>query len=71
MTVARRRPCELGAAVGAGRFGCLARLLSLMPQEVAECAELSSVASVLPALRLWPALDHSDATLTLRSSRCH
>lgn len=60
VTVPRRGPGELGAAVWAGCLGCLARLLSLMPEEVAEGRELPSVAPVLPALGLGPALDHPD-----------
>lgn len=58
-----RGPGELRATVWAGGLGGLARLLSLVPKEVAEGRELPAVAAVLPALGLGPALDHPDASL--------
>ena len=57
VAVACRRPCKLGAAVGAHRLGRLARLFTLVSEQVAKRRELAAVASVLPALRLRPARD--------------
>ena len=63
VSVPRRRPRELGAAGGACRLCRLARLLPLVSQEVAKGGELASVAAVLPALGLGPALDDSDVAM--------
>ena len=71
MAVSRRRPRELGAAVGAARLGRVARLLPLVAQEVAERAELAAVAPVLPALRLGPALDDPDVAAVLGLAAGH
>jgi hypothetical protein len=60
VTVPRCRPCELGAAVGTTRFCRLPRLFALVSEKVAECRELAAVASMLPALRLGPAVHYSD-----------
>lgn len=54
-------PCKLGAAVGAHGLGGLARLFTLVPQEIAKRRELAAVAAVLPTLRLGPALDNTNA----------
>lgn len=70
VAVPRRGPGELGAAVRARRLGGLARLLPLVPEEVAEGRELPPVAPVLPALRLRPALHHPDAPLGVVVVRC-
>ena len=53
-------PRELGAAVGTRRLGSCARLLALVPEQVAEVRELASVAAVLPALWLRPAVHNSN-----------
>lgn len=58
--VPRRRPRELGPAVGARRLGGLARLFALVAEEVAEGRELAPVAAVLPALGLGAVLHHAD-----------
>ncbi len=71
VAVPGRRPREFGAAVGAARFGGLPGLLSLVPEEVAECRKLSAVAPVLPALRLRPAVHHPDLPVRVRRSRGH
>lgn len=60
VSVPCRGPGEFGATVGARRLGSLARLLTLVAQEVAKRRELAAVAAVLPALRLGPALNDSD-----------
>lgn len=57
MAVACCCPRKLGAAVGAHRLGRLPGLFALVPQQIAKGRELPSVAPVLPALRLGPALD--------------
>lgn len=60
-----RGPGKLGATVRAARLGGLARLLSLVAKEVAEGRELAAIATVLPTLRLGPALDHPDVPLVI------
>ena len=69
MAVAGRRPGELGAAVGARHLGGLARLLALMPQEVAEGGELPPVAAMLPTAWLGPALHDPDMSALGRCRR--
>jgi hypothetical protein len=73
VAVPRRRSRELGAAVGAAGLGRVSGLLALVTQQVAKGAELSAVASVFPALRLRPALYHSDVAHLLAplSARRH
>jgi hypothetical protein len=57
-------PGELGTAVGASRLGGLSRLLALVAEQVAKGRELASIAAVLPAAGLGPALhDTNVATL--------
>jgi hypothetical protein len=60
MTVSCSGPGELSSAVGARRLGGLARLLSLVPQQVAEGGELAAIAAVLPAPGLGAALDDAN-----------
>lgn len=60
MAVSRCRPCKLRAAFGTVRLGRSTRLLSLVSQEVAEGGELPPIAPVLPTLRLWSLVEHSD-----------
>lgn len=60
MSIPRRRSREFGPTVGAGRLCCLTRLLALVSQEVTKRRKLSPVAAMLPALRFWSGLYHSD-----------
>jgi hypothetical protein len=71
MAISCRCPRELRAAVGARRLRRLARLLALVPQEVAESRELPSVAPMLPALWLGSALYHSDVPTLVTATACH
>lgn len=59
------RPGELGATVWAARLGGLARLLSLVAEEVAEGRELAAIAPMLPTLGLGPALNNADVPLVV------
>lgn len=71
VSVPGSRPRELGTAVGAAGFGGLARLLTLVSQQVAEGRELAAVATVFPALRLGPALDDANmAGCVMRVRMC-
>jgi hypothetical protein len=69
MAVSRRGSCEFSAAVGASRLGCLARLLSLVSEEVAKGRELPAVAAVLPATGLWAVLHYADVAGAVLASR--
>lgn len=51
--VSRCRACELRTALRTVRFRRSARLLALVPKQIAEGRELSPVATVLPALWFW------------------
>lgn len=63
VTVASRSPREFGTATRAVRLGRRAGFLPLMSEEVAEGGELSSVATVIPALWLGSRSQHSDVVL--------
>jgi hypothetical protein len=71
MAVPGSGPGELRPAVGAGGFRSLARLLALVPQQVAEGRELAAVAPMLPTLGLGPALHHPDVTPLVAAARRH
>jgi hypothetical protein len=55
--------CELCPAFWTRGLAGDARFLSLMSKEVAEGGELSTIAAVVPALRLWPGVDDSHSVL--------
>ena len=59
MTVSRSGSSELSTTLRTVRFGRSSRLFSLVSQKVAECGELSTVASVFPALRLRSLVEYS------------
>jgi len=69
MAVPRCCPGEFGTTVGARSLGRLSRLFPLVPQKVAESRELPSVAAVLPALRLGPALHHPNVVSFICGTR--
>ena len=60
VAVASRGPSELGATLGAVRFGGGTGFLALMAEQVAKRGELPAVAAVFPALRLGPLVEHAD-----------
>lgn len=55
--------CELCPALRTGGLSGDARFLSLMSKKVAEGGELSTIATMVPALRFWPGVDHSHGIL--------
>lgn len=69
MAISRRSSCEFSAAVGASGLGCLARLFSLVSEEVAKGRKLPAVAAMLPATGLWAVLHHADVAGAVLAGR--
>jgi hypothetical protein len=55
--------CKLCAALRTRGLTGDARFLSLMSKKVAEGGELPTIATMVPALRLWPRVDDSHSVL--------
>lgn len=60
VAIACRSSSKLCPTVGASGFICGPTLLALVPQQIAEGRKLTSVAAMIPALRLLPAAHHID-----------
>ena len=58
VSVSGRLPGELGTAARADGFRGGAGLLPLVPEKIAERRELTTIAAVIPALRLFRGFDH-------------
>ena len=58
VSVSGRLPGELGTAARADGLRGGARLLPLVPEEIAECRKLTTIAAVIPALRLFRGFNH-------------
>ena len=55
--------CELCPTFGARRLARDPGFFSLMSEEIAKGRKLSTVAAVVPTLRLWPGVDYSNGVL--------
>lgn len=66
MSVACRCSCELSPTTGTVGLGCCPRFFTLVSEQVAKSGELSSIAAMVPTLRLPWVLNNADSIIGIR-----